>query len=309
MMRALLPLLLATLTGCPSAGQDTSRTGSSSTAAPDFSADSAFEHIRTQVAFGPRVPNTEGHRRQLAWMQEYLRARADTLIVESWQHTTTSRRVIQLTNLMARFNVDAPDRVLLLAHWDTRPTADEDDDPAQRKLPIDGANDGASGTALLLEIANVLSKQPAPIGVDILFVDGEDFGPGDMYLGARHFAANVGGYRPMYGILVDMIADASPSYPIELNSQQKAPAIVERVWSTAEQLGYGAYFKRSSQGAIEDDHMPLNRAGIPTIDIIDFEYGPANRYWHTSADVLENTSPLGLGIVGRVLLELIYRGG
>ncbi|MGQ0563228.1 MAG: M28 family peptidase [Gemmatimonadota bacterium] len=308
--RYLLPLLVFVLAGCPSAGQDVGSSAAIESVAPHFSGDSAYQHIRTQVAFGPRVPNTAGHRAQLAWMLEYLRERADTVTDQVWTHTTTMGTPLMLTNVLARFNPAAQDRILLIAHWDTRPTADQDPDELKRGEPISGANDGASGTALLLEIANVLSKNPPPIGVDLLFVDGEDFAPNNMYLGARYFAANLPpGYRPLYGILVDMIADEQPSYPLELNSQEQAPEIVDRVWRTAEQLGHGRYFTRTSQGAIEDDHMPLNRAGIRTINIIDFDYGPANSYWHTTADVLEHTSPRGLEVVGSVLLELIFRGG
>ncbi|MGQ0815497.1 MAG: M28 family peptidase [Gemmatimonadota bacterium] len=310
MMRGLLPLMLFVLAGCPSAGQEAGGNTAAQSNAPPLVADSAYQHIRTQVAFGPRVPNTDGHRKQLEWMLAYLRERADTVTTQSWTQNTTMGAQLALTNVFARFNPSAADRVLLLAHWDTRPTADEDGDESKRGEPISGANDGASGTALLLEIANVLSKHEPPIGVDLLFVDGEDYAPNNMYLGAKYFAANLpSGYRPLYGILVDMIADQNPAYPIESNSKEMAPEVVDRVWRTAEELGLGNHFRRSSQGAIEDDHMPLNRAGIRTINIIDFDYGPGNSYWHTSADVLENTSPRGLGVVGTVLLELIFRGG
>lgn len=309
MRRRWLPLLVLVLTGCPSAGQDAGNVAAQ-TVGPAFSGDSAYQHIRTQVAFGPRVPNTDGHRRQLEWMRAWLNERADTVIEQNWTHKTTMGNRLAMTNLFARFNPASPDRVLLIAHWDTRPTADEDAERDRRGTPIPGANDGASGTALLLEIANVLSKNAPPIGVDLLFVDGEDFAPGNMYIGARYFAANLpGGYRPLYGVLVDMIADQSPLYQVESNSQDNAPEVVDRVWRTAEELGYGNYFQRSSLGAIEDDHMPLNRAGIRTIDIIDFDYGPGNAYWHTTQDVVEHTAPLGLEVVGRVLLELIFRGG
>lgn len=292
------------LTGCPSAGQDTGAVEESK--APKISGDSAYAHIRTQVAFGPRVPGREGHRKQLEWMLQYLRERADTVIQQSWTHKTTMGTELQLSNVFARFNPTASDRVLLVAHWDTRPTADEDHDETKRAEPISGANDGASGTALLLEIANVLAANKPPIGVDLLLVDGEDYAPNNMYLGAKYFAANLPpGYRPLYGILVDMIADKNPRFPVEGNSKEMAPEVVDRVWRTAEQIGLGSYFPRSSQGGIEDDHLPLNQAGIRTIDIIDFDYP----YWHTTSDVLENTSPKGLGVVGTVLLELIFRGG
>ena len=303
-----LPLLLIALTGCPSAGQDARNNGVVESKAPALSADSAYEHIKTQVAFGPRVPGTEAHARQLAWMLEYLKARAEVVVEKPFTYRTTRGKEIQLTNVFARFNASAEDRILLVAHWDTRPTADQDDDNAKRSQPIEGANDGASGTALLLEIANVLARNQPPIGVDLLFVDGEDLGPTgeDMYLGAKHFAANEGTtYRPLYGILVDMIADQNPVFPVETNSHTSAPEVVERVWRTAEEIGLGNYFRRNFQGSIEDDHVPLNKAGIRTINIIDFDYP----YWHTSRDVLAHTSPQGLGIVGRVLLELIFRGG
>jgi Zn-dependent M28 family amino/carboxypeptidase len=215
-----------------------------------------------------------------------------------------------MSNVIARFNSGARDRVLLVAHWDTRPTADMDFNRPNE--PIPGANDGASGTAVLLEMANVLSRHAAPIGVDILLVDGEDYGPGerDMYLGAKHFAANrPQGFEPLYGILVDMVGDHTPVFLIEGNSLEMAPEVIERVWSVAEQLGLGAMFPRREGGHITDDHVPLNRAGIRTINIIDFDYGPDNQYWHTHQDIVENTSPVGLGAVGRVLTALIYHGG
>ena len=304
-----MPLMLV-LAGCPSAGQDTRNATTVESKAPRLSADSAFEHIKTQVAFGPRVPGMAGHRKQLEWMLQYLRGRADTVIEQSFSQTATTGRKLQLSNVFARFNPASPDRVLLVAHWDTRPTADEDQDPERQQQPISGANDGASGVALLMEIANVLSKNEPPIGVDLLFVDGEDYAADNMYLGAKYFAANLpAGYKPLYGILVDMIADQNPVFPIEPSSKDFAPEVVERVWRTAEEIGYGNYFRRGGGTGVEDDHYALNQAGIRTIDIIDFDYGPGNSYWHTSGDTLEHTSPLGLGVVGAVLLELIFRGG
>jgi len=288
---------------------------------PPFSADSAFALLRRQVEFGPRVSGMRGHAEQLAWMTQFLRERADTLIVQPFTHETEARpftprelvrvngrATLRMTNLFARFRPELTTRILLVAHWDTRPTADADSERTDE--PIYGANDGASGTAVLLEMANVLSRHSAPVGVDILLVDGEDYGPSgrDMYLGAKHFAANLRGYRPLYGILVDMVGDQQPEFPVEGNSLRFAPEVVEKVWGTAENLGLGSYFPRREAGDISDDHVPLNRAGIPTIDIIDFDYGPGNRYWHTHGDVVENTSPEGLGVVGRVLTAIVYGG-
>lgn len=278
--------------------------------APDFSGEQAYELLKRQVAFGPRAPGSAGHRQQLAWMEAYLRERADTLILQPFTHVTRAGDTLRLTNVFARFRPEAGDRILLVAHWDTRPTAEEDPDPEKRDQPILGANDAASGTAVLLQLADVFSRHSPPIGVDLLFVDGEDYATGEMYLGATYFAANLPpGYRPLYGILVDMVADEDPVFPIEGYSYEYAPEVVQRVWGLAHELSYGAMFPRTPGIYIEDDHVPLNKAGIRTIDIIDFDYGPGNRYWHTTQDVLEHTALRGLEAVGTVLAELVYRGG
>jgi glutaminyl-peptide cyclotransferase len=277
---------------------------------PRFDGAAAHELLRRQVAFGPRVPGTAAHAAQLEWMSAFLRERADTVEVTRFTHDARDGSTLPLANVFARFRPAERDRVLLLAHWDTRPTADMDlDEP---DTPIDGANDGASGVAVLLQLADVLSSHSSPIGVDILLVDGEDYGPGepDMYLGAKHFAANQPpGYQPLYGILLDMVGDRDPVFPIEGNSRDMAPEVVERVWRVAEQIGLGHVFVRRSGGHITDDHIPLNRAGIRTINIIDFDYGPGNAFWHTHRDVVENTGPDGLEAVGRVLLTLLWNGG
>jgi glutaminyl-peptide cyclotransferase len=308
-MKALmLPLMLVVLTGCPSNGQDAGARAAVARQGPPFSAEAAFEHVRTQVGFGPRVSGMPGHAQQLAWMTQYLRERADTVVLQEFTHTsTTTKKQLAMTNVLARFNPAATDRVLLIAHWDTRPTADYDSDDDARKQPIPGANDGASGTAVLLEIANVLKTNKPTVGVDLLFVDGEDYGPSepDMYLGAKYFAANAGGYRPLYGVLIDMIGDKTPRFQIEDHSLQMAPEVVQRVWAVAEEIGYGAHFPRSNQGPVGDDHVPLNKAGIRTANIIDCCDPP----WHTLDDNLANASPVGLGVVGNVLLELIFREG
>ena len=278
--------------------------------APEFDADAAFALLERQVAFGPRVPGTPGHAAQLEWMTSYLRERADTVLLQEFGHTGPSGEVLELTNVWARFRPEVRERVLLVAHWDTRPTADYETDEALRSRPIPGANDGASGTAVLLQLADVLSRHSSLIGVDLLLVDGEDYAPDHMYLGAKYFAARKPpGYEPLYGILLDMVGDRDPRYPQEGYSRQYAPEVVERVWRMAERLGYEAYFPRSPGISIMDDHVPLNEAGIHTINIIDFDYGPANAFWHTLEDDLQNVGPEGLGVVGAVVAELIYRGG
>jgi len=305
--RLAVPALLIGTLAC-SRADGGNETGFVAIEAPAFSADTAFAYLRQQVEFGPRVPGTPGHAQQIEWMTRFLRERADTVIIQPFTHThTKSGKTLEMTNVFARFNPEAGTRVLLLAHFDTRPSADNDTEGvADQSIP--GANDGASGVAVLLELANLLRREPAPIGVDLLFVDGEDYGPtgADMYLGAKYFAANKpAGYRPLYGILLDMIADKSPRYLVEGFSEQYAPEVVERVWRLAENLGYGNYFVRTSQGGISDDHVPLNQAGIRTIDIIDFDFPE----WHTLDDDLDAVAPTGLGVVGTVLVNLIYRGG
>lgn len=273
---------------------------------PAFNADSAFALLERQVAFGPRVPGTAGHAAQLDWMTDYLRQRADTVWLQRFEHEALSGATVPMTNVMARFQPGMTDRILLAAHWDTRPMADQDSDATRKDEPIPGANDGASGVAVLLQLADVLSSHSPPLGVDIILFDGEDYGPGEMYLGARYFASNLpAGYRPLYGILIDMVGDRSPQYLVEPFSQQYAPEVVQRVWDVAEQIGYGNMFLRRNGIAVQDDHIPLNEAGIRTIDIIDFDYP----YWHTHDDTVEHTGPEGLGAVGSVLSALVARGG
>lgn len=309
---ALAALALAGIVAACERGGEVTPRGGVDVAVPDFDGQAAYALLERQVAFGPRVPGTPGHAEQLAWMTEYLRERADTVILQPFDHQARRGGTVRMTNVFARFRPELSDRILLLAHWDTRPTADEDPDQNRRNEPILGANDGASGVAVLLQIADVLSRHSPPIGVDLLFTDGEDFGPDEMYLGATYFAANPipgPGYRPLYGILIDMVGDRNPIFPIEALSYDFAPEVVERVWRLAAELGYGHVFVRRRGRAIGDDHVPLNRAGIRTIDIIDFDYGPGNAYWHTHKDVLENTAPDGLEAVGTVLTGLIYRGG
>jgi len=281
--------------------------------APEFPTDSAFALLRHQVALGPRAPGTEPHRAQLAWMADYLRARADTVVVQRFEHTPNDGGApISMANVFARFAPENPTRILLAAHWDTRPSADNEGRREDRERPIPGANDGASGVAVLLALAQVLAAHAPPIGVDLLLTDGEDFGPGEMYLGAEHFAAQPvpgAGYRPLYGVLVDMVGDKEPRFPQEDYSRERAPEVVDRIWRLAHDMGLGGYFPMRNQGAISDDHVALNDAGIRTANIIDFDYGPGNRFWHTQEDDLANVGPEGLEVVGRVLLQLIYRGG
>jgi Zn-dependent M28 family amino/carboxypeptidase len=283
---------------------------------PLFDGDAAMALVRDQVAFGPRVPGMAGHAAQLAWMIARLDSLAAPVAVDTFTQVTTGGDSLTLYNLSVRFRPDATRRILILAHWDTRPTSDEADDSVGRATPVPGANDGASGTAILLELASMLDEVPPPMGVDILFVDGEDYGPGvdDMFLGARHYAASVLGVpgdtdRPVYGLLLDMVGDADPSFPVEEISAQAAEVVVRKVWRAAERLGYRQYFPSGVGGRVYDDHVPLIEAGLPTANLVDFDYGQYNQFWHTPQDTPENVSARTLLMVGEVVAELIYSGG
>lgn len=279
---------------------------------PAFGGAAALALVDTQLAFGPRVPGTAGHAAQLLWMEERLRAAADRVERQDFVHTHTQTGAeLQLTNLLARFRPQAARRVLFLTHWDTRPTSDAAETPERRAMPVPGANDGGSGTAILLAAAEVLSGTPPDIGVDLLFVDGEDYGPttADMFLGARHFASRIPEPRPLYGVLLDMVGDETPSFPIEGYSALFASDVASRVWLVAEALGYGSAFPMVVGQRISDDHIPLNEAGVKTVDVIDFDYGPGNSYWHTPEDDIDKISAATLEMVGELVLELIYMGG
>ena len=269
-------------------------------------------HVQTQVDFGPRIPGTEGHEAQLSWMLKLMREHAAAVVVDTFTHVTTNGDTLGLTNLLGRFAPEHSRRIVILAHWDTRPISDQASDSADQVIPVPGANDGGSGTAILLALAPLLSAQTPPVGVDILLVDGEDYGHGieDMLLGSRRYATTVSEEdRPVYGLLLDMVGDAEPSFPVEQISAQFANPIVQKVWRAAERLGYRDYFPTSVGPPITDDHVPLIQNGIPTANVIDFTYGPNNSYWHTPEDTPDKVSARTLGIVGQVVVELIYSGG
>lgn len=279
---------------------------------PSFPGGAALALVDTQLAFGPRIPGEPGHAEQLAWMQTRLAASADSLEVQAFTHVHTGTGdTLRLFNVLARFRPGEERRLLFLTHWDTRPTSDAAATPEERAIPVPGANDGGSGTAILLEVARILGETPPGVGVDLLFVDGEDYGPTteDMFLGARHYARAIPDPRPVYGVLLDMVGDASPRFPVEGYSSLLAPLVAERVWSVAHALGYGPYFPRQGGQRIADDHIPLNQAGLPTVDVIDFDYGPGNAYWHTPQDDLSKIRAETLAMVGELVLELIYMGG
>lgn len=303
-------VLLLVLLSCGSEnGIDTAMV-SSRVSRPPFNANRAFQDLHTQVKFGPRIPGTDGHVLQLTWMVEELSKISDTLFLDEFEHVTTEGESLTLTNVIARFGLHKDRRILLLTHWDTRPKADQSQESKDREKHVPGANDGASGTSVLLELARMFHIQAPDWGVDLLFSDGEDYGPTteDMFLGASYYAAGRGTENPPeFAILLDMVGDADPRFLPEAYSLEAAPQLVQRVWGLAANLGYQRYFPLNETVRVMDDHVKLNDAGIPTINIIDFEYGPSNSIWHTPNDIPENTSAQTLLIVGDVVAEFVYR--
>ena len=277
-------------------------------AASEFNADSAMSYVRQQLAFGPRVPGTPGWQKTGDWMVARLKGTADVVTEQKWTHTLATGKQIPMRNILARFKPNATERVLYVTHWDTRPLADSDPLPENHAKPIPGANDGASGVALLLGVADALKKVPPTMGVDLLFVDGEDwgtFGPDvDVLIGATYFASHLPtpGYKPLFGVLWDMIGDADLNIPQEMYSAQQAPEVVQRVWATAKELGYEKYFLPDMRTyPITDDHYPLLKAGLRVIDVIDLDYDAH----HTMADDIGRVSAKSLKIVGDVAMALL----
>lgn len=279
-----------------------------------FDADSAYSYLARQVEFGPRVPNSEAHRKAGDWLASELARHGATVIEQRADLKAFDGTILKARNIFGQYNPEAADRTLLLAHYDCRPWADEDPDPEKRKQPVDGANDGASGVAVLLEVARHLGSGNPGKGIDILFVDAEDWGTeGDdesWAMGARYFANNPvkPGYRPARVIVADMVGGEGASFPVEYFSFQSAPELVRRLWSLAAQGGYRDLFPMSIGSAVTDDHVEFIKAGIPAIDII--EYHPEegfNPHWHTSGDTLENIDRNTLEAVGSTLMLYLYK--
>ncbi|MFU8860021.1 MAG: M28 family peptidase [Cyclonatronaceae bacterium] len=285
---------------------------------PVFSGDSAYTHVRRQLEFGPRVPGSQAHTDTRNYLLSTLREHAGRRSVFTQNFTRTIYGdTLQFSNIIAAFNLEAADRIFLCAHWDTRPRADRDPDVTRRDDPIPGADDGASGVAVLLEMARILSGNPPPVGVDLVLFDGEDYGrEGDLqyyFLGAREWAENppVPGYSPRFGILLDMVGAEGAIFPKELYSLTYAKSLVDGVWQVASELGYGNQFPDIRGAAISDDHVVVNeQLGIPTINIIHHNSGAGNSvfpvYWHTHADNLDIISKETLGMTGTLLTEIIY---
>lgn len=278
---------------------------------PKFDGQRAFEYLKAQTDFGPRDPGSKGHKLCMEYLYNELKQFSDEIQLQKFSHIGYNGKNLQMANIIASFNTSSSERILLCAHWDTRPRADREPDPKKRHIPILGANDAASGVAVLLEIARLIKNNPPQVGIDIVFFDGEDYGEeGDLknyLLGSKYFSKNLPLKTiPIFGILLDMIGDKNLEIKREGYSLRFAPDIVDLVWSTAHNLSIHQ-FVFENQDEIIDDHLPLNQNGIKTINIIDFNYpDDSHRFWHTLEDTPDKCSPESLEAVGTVILHVIY---
>lgn len=286
----------------------------------EFNADSAYRNVKAQVDFGPRVPGMDSHAKCARYLvNELKRYGADSIIEQKTTVTAFNGDKLPINNIMGQFNKDAVKRVLLLAHWDTRPWADAEADASKHSTPIDGANDGGSGVGVLLEIARCLGIENPTIGVDILFVDAEDYGQsqGDdentWCLGTQYWIKNMPyapGRIPEYGILLDMVGGKDAKFHREYASQYLAGHIVDKVWTMAVASGYGNVFVNEVGGSVMDDHVYVNQANIPCVDIIENKNPSTSSFnptWHTLNDNMSNIDRQSLKAVGQTVLNLIYQ--
>ena len=289
---------------------------------PDFNADSAYNYVAKQLEFGPRVPGSEAHKQCAEWFIDFFNDKADTVYVQDFRTRLYNGNGIDGKNIIAAFNPEAKKRILLAAHWDSRPFADHDPDEKNWNTPIDGANDGASGVGVLMEIARLMKETPTNVGVDIILFDLEDYGApyylnlmtnDDWALGSQYWSKNphIYNYRAYFGILLDMVGAPNAKFPKEYYSQQFAPALSNDVWRIAREIGYSDYFTNELGHPINDDHIYVNvHARIPMIDIIHLENNSESSfypYWHTVKDNIEQIDPKTLGMVGDVVVNVIYR--
>lgn len=290
---------------------------------PDFNADSAFYYVQSQVDFGPRIPNTPAHNSAAAYFVNEFKRFGAAVQVQEFTATTFDNKKVMLKNIIASFYPEKTKRILLAAHWDTRPFADKDDINPNAKF--DGANDGASGVGVLLEIGRLIKQQAPDVGIDIILFDGEDWGEREgeygnvqlpkgldswWCLGSQHWSKNKHkpNYSAYFGILLDMVGGKDARFAREGYSLQYAPSVVNKVWNAAARLGFAGYFISEKQGGITDDHVFVNEyAKIPMVNIV--SYDPATGFGdfhHTQHDNMELISKETLKAVGQTVVTVIY---
>lgn len=323
-MRIIIPILTALLlTACGHTKKSTNEsiTDNAGPTGPAFVADSAYLFCEQQCDFGPRVMNSDAHERCGDWIAAKFRQYGMTVTLQQADLLGYDGTRLKSTNIIAAYRPEQSERVLLCAHWDSRPWADNDPDEANHRKPVMAANDGASGVAVMLELARLLSVDTLAVGVDFVCFDAEDWGTpewaesngndGDTWaLGAQHWASQpTAKYR--YGILLDMVGGQGAKFYQEGVSLYYAPAVVKRVWAAAETIGYGSMFPKEEGNMITDDHLPVNeKAKIPCIDIIPYyadckasSFGPT---WHTINDDMEHIDKNTLQAVGQTMVQVLY---
>ncbi len=289
---------------------------------PTFNQDSAYRYVKEQVDFGPRTPNSQAHAECAAYFVKKFKSFGAQVTEQKFKTRGFDGKILSGVNIVASYNPEASKRVLLCAHWDSRPFADNDPDPKNHNTPIDGANDGASGVGVLMEIARQIQSQPINIGIDIVLFDMEDYGQpsnsdlpqvqDSWGLGAQYWSRtpHIPGYRARYGILLDMVGAKGIVFTKEYFSMGYASGVVEKVWGHAAKLGYADIFQNVEAGSVMDDHVYVNKyAQIPTIDIIHHDNSTESSffpYWHTLKDNMDAIDAESLNVVGRVLLDVIY---
>ncbi len=284
---------------------------------PPFSGQRAYEMVEKQLSFGPRVPNTPAHKSAKEWLMQKAKATGCKVLPQDFEAKRFDGKAMSGTNIFIQYRPELKKRILLLTHWDCRYTSDQETDPEKKKLPVPGADDAASGTAILLELARALQEGKPNIGVDMLLVDLEDQGAASgneesWCLGSQHWAKNKipSGYQATFGILLDMVGSKKALFVKEKFSERYAPQVNSLVWNAAKKSGNGQYFISGEGRAVLDDHVFINLLGrIPTIDIIyttNETTSGFGKHWHTQGDNIEIISADKLAAVGKTLLQVIY---
>ncbi|WP_129716074.1 M28 family peptidase [Pedobacter sp. SYP-B3415] len=319
LLPALTSLALAACNNEPKKSQDdTAVKQEVKLVSPEFDADSAYAFAKAQVDFGPRIPSTKAHADCAAYLQNKLRQFGADVSLQTGTVKTYDGKSHQLKNILASFNKERKARVLVTAHWDARPFSDQDPDSTLRNKPFDAANDGASGVAVILEMARQIQQKQPNVGVDFILWDLEDYGEANdstpeeltWCLGSQFWAksALAKANKPLYGINLDMVGGGNAQFTQDEVSRQYAGDVVKKVWDIGNEIGYASYFVYITSGRLIDDHVWVNKAGIPCIDIIHYSDN-AGFYinWHTQLDNMANLDKNTLKAAGQTVLETIYR--
>lgn len=289
---------------------------------PEFNADSAYAFVARQVQFGARIPGSAAHKACGDYLVAKLAGYGAQVTEQKADIIHYDGKSLPLRNIIGSYHPEKEKRILLFAHWDTRPFADEESEAERRQQPITGADDGASGVGTLLEITRNLQQHPVEVGIDIIFFDLEDWGQpsfdtdwvqGEWWcLGSQYWSEepHVENYKAAYGILLDMVGGANATFLKEGYSLQYASNVVEKVWSTAAKLGYANFFQQKRGGYITDDHWAVNKhQRAPSINIINLKSDTHTGFaphWHTHRDDMRNIDRNSLKAAGQTVMEVVY---